>query len=102
MSIFIVAIYCDELWYEPTCNVMRDVGSWHIASFRCAAEFDRYRGIADIDQSRFMSTALEHRRPEFTSAFGSVAGHGRNYCWLDPVANDPTVWTGRALQAECE
>jgi len=22
-------------------------GTWHIASFRCAAEFGRYRGIAD-------------------------------------------------------
>jgi len=29
-------------------HVMRDVGSWHIASFRCVAEFDRYRGIADM------------------------------------------------------
>jgi hypothetical protein len=24
---------------------------WHIASSRCAAEFGRYRGIADIDQA---------------------------------------------------
>ena len=24
-----------------------DVAHWHIASFRCPAEFDRYRGIAD-------------------------------------------------------
>jgi hypothetical protein len=24
---------------------------WHIASFRCAAEFGRNRGIADIDQA---------------------------------------------------
>src|SRR5216684_3325657 len=24
---------------------------WHIASFRCAAEFGRYRGIADIDRA---------------------------------------------------
>jgi len=23
---------------------------WHIASFRCAAEFGRYRGIADSDK----------------------------------------------------
>jgi hypothetical protein len=27
------------------------VHTWHIASFRCAAEFGRYRGIADIDQA---------------------------------------------------
>ncbi len=25
--------------------------SWHIASFHCAAEFGRYRGIADIEQT---------------------------------------------------
>jgi len=24
---------------------------WHIASFRCDAEFSRYRAIADIDQT---------------------------------------------------
>jgi hypothetical protein len=24
---------------------------WHIASFRCDAEFGRYRAIADIDQT---------------------------------------------------
>jgi glutathione S-transferase len=29
----------------------RFVRSWHIASFRCAAEFGRYRGIADIDRT---------------------------------------------------
>jgi hypothetical protein len=28
-----------------------DVAYWHIASFRCAAEFGRYRRIADIDQA---------------------------------------------------
>jgi len=28
-----------------------DFVPWHIASFRCAAEFDRYRGKADIDQA---------------------------------------------------
>jgi hypothetical protein len=27
------------------------VGNWHIASFRCAAEFGCYRDIADIDQT---------------------------------------------------
>jgi hypothetical protein len=24
---------------------------WHIATFRFAAEFDRYQGMADIDQA---------------------------------------------------
>jgi hypothetical protein len=27
------------------------VACWHIASFRCDADFGRYRGIADIDQA---------------------------------------------------
>jgi hypothetical protein len=27
--------------------VQRRVRSWHIASFRCTANFGRYRGIAD-------------------------------------------------------
>jgi hypothetical protein len=40
-----------------------DFRYWHIPSFRCDAEFGRYRGIADIDQARFMISALEHRRP---------------------------------------
>jgi hypothetical protein len=32
-------------------DVWANVGSWHIASFRCDAEFGRYRGKADIDQA---------------------------------------------------
>ena len=27
------------------------VHTWHIASFRCALEFGRYRGMPDIDQA---------------------------------------------------
>jgi hypothetical protein len=30
-------------------NPSRDVSYWHIATFRCGAEFGRYRSIADID-----------------------------------------------------
>jgi hypothetical protein len=30
----------------------RHVACWHIASFRCDAEFSRYRGQADIDHAR--------------------------------------------------
>jgi hypothetical protein len=29
----------------------RHFGCWHIASFRGAAEFGRYRGLADIEQA---------------------------------------------------
>jgi hypothetical protein len=32
-------------------RVRLDVPVWHIASFPCEAEFDRYRGKADIDQA---------------------------------------------------
>ena len=39
---------------------------WHIASFRCAVEFCRYRGIAGIEQdapqSRFVRTRVLRRR----------------------------------------
>jgi hypothetical protein len=31
---------------------------WHIASFRCAAEFGRYRGIADIDHAALIKLDL--------------------------------------------
>jgi hypothetical protein len=34
---------------------------WHIASFRCVAEFDRYRGIADIDQAALFKLDLRVR-----------------------------------------
>jgi hypothetical protein len=37
-------------WWEE-CSSPAIVGSWHIASFRSAAEFGRYWGIADIDQA---------------------------------------------------
>ena len=30
---------------------LADVDFWHIATFRCAAEFGRYLGIADIEQA---------------------------------------------------
>jgi hypothetical protein len=32
-------------------NANANVGYWHIASYRCGAEFGRYQGIADIDQA---------------------------------------------------
>ena len=32
-------------------SAVHEVRSWHTASFRCAAEFGRYRGIADIEQT---------------------------------------------------
>jgi len=45
---------------ESSCQTGA-VHTWHIASFRCGAEFGRYRGTADIGQARtnqalFMST----------------------------------------------
>jgi hypothetical protein len=35
---------------ESSCQ-LGAVHTWHIASFRCGAEFGRYRGIADIGQA---------------------------------------------------
>jgi hypothetical protein len=32
-------------------SVEEHVCSWPIATFRCTAEFGRYRGIADVDQA---------------------------------------------------
>jgi hypothetical protein len=29
----------------------RNVGYWHVATFRCAAGFGRYRGMAAIEQA---------------------------------------------------
>jgi hypothetical protein len=34
------------------------VHTWHIASFRCDADFGRYRGIADIDQAASINLDL--------------------------------------------
>jgi len=35
---------------HPLAGLWEAMSSWHIA-FRCAAEFGRYRGTADIDQN---------------------------------------------------
>jgi hypothetical protein len=37
-----------------------NVAVWHIASFRCAAEFGRYPGIADIEQAAAIKLDLEY------------------------------------------
>jgi hypothetical protein len=41
------------VWEGRSCEAppypdRSDFVHWHIAPFRCAAEFDRYRGIADM------------------------------------------------------
>jgi hypothetical protein len=38
-----------------------NVAYWHIASFRCAAGFGRYRAIADIDQAAPIKIGLRLR-----------------------------------------
>ena len=43
--------------------------NWHIASFRCDAEFDLYRGIADIDQTAPIKLDLSVRAL-FAAGFG--------------------------------
>jgi hypothetical protein len=37
-----------------------DVACWHIASFRCDAEFGRHEGKADIDQAAPIKLDHEH------------------------------------------
>ena len=39
------------------------VRSWHIATFRRATEFGRYRGMADIDQSRTDQARFDEYAP---------------------------------------
>jgi hypothetical protein len=41
------ARYCMNDWAPGTGAPAANVRFWPIASFRCAAEFGRYRGIAD-------------------------------------------------------
>jgi hypothetical protein len=53
-----------------------EVRLWHIASFRCAAEFGRYRGIADSDKP---STAVAGR-------------HGRKFFCQIFLQSFPTSW----------
>ena len=38
------------------------VRCWHIASFRCDAEFGRHRGKADIDQAASIKLDYEYAR----------------------------------------
>jgi hypothetical protein len=45
---------------------------WHIASFRCDAEFGRYRGIADIEQAAPTIPDLWVRFPGHQTASLSV------------------------------
>jgi hypothetical protein len=47
----------------PTClgdHCPANVGQWHIASFRCGAEFGRYQGTADIDQAAPIKLDFEY------------------------------------------
>jgi hypothetical protein len=38
-------------WNLQRVGKSGQIRKWHIASFRCAAEFGRYRGIADIEKA---------------------------------------------------
>src|SRR6267142_5056036 len=71
---------------------MMDASWWHIASFRCAAGFGCYRGLADIDQASPIKLGLrvapwsDHRercgtitKPIFNGAIRSRdLAHARN------------------------
>jgi hypothetical protein len=43
-----VTLPMPETWGTKSNGRYGDVSYWHIASFRCPAEFCRYRGIADM------------------------------------------------------
>src|SRR5258708_853364 len=62
---------------------------WHIASFRCGAEFGRYRGIADIGQARTNSARFMTPRPSVCLSPATFP----NPAWI--CSSDP-VRLGRA------
>jgi hypothetical protein len=69
---------------RPEANVC----IWHIASFRCAAEFGRYRGIADSDKP---STAVtgRHGGGFIWAGAGWVALHGAAFLGGGPLGPRP-------------
>src|SRR5260370_35623579 len=59
-----------RLGYPRSGLSRSDFVRWHIASFRCAAEFDRYRGIADIGQAAPIKLKFMSRRPRHPTPRG--------------------------------
>jgi hypothetical protein len=52
---------------EKGVNLPRgNVGQWHVAAFRCGAEFGRYRGIADIEHAAPIRFGIIKGIPERT------------------------------------
>ena len=78
-----------------------DVRSWHIASFRCAAEFGRYRGIAGSDKPSTAITGRHGRRLfcqisiEKFLGQGWMALHGAAFLGGGPLG--PRPWPRRAM-----
>jgi hypothetical protein len=56
-----------EYWIAlyDVCRGSMKVRSWHIASFRYAAEFGRHRGITDIGKSLHQSSSIYEYAPWF-------------------------------------
>jgi hypothetical protein len=53
-----------------------DDHSWRIASFRCAAEFGRYRGMAGIGQARTNQPRVMSTRPSWSKTKSVVSPKG--------------------------
>jgi hypothetical protein len=64
----------------PLSNKIINFRIWHIASFRCAAEFGRYRGMADSGKP----SALGRKR-WIQDRFVMCAWHGDVAFWIDLI-----------------
>ena len=72
---------------------MTHVAYWHIASFRCPAEFGRYRGQADIGQAapirpRFMNARLDRAAMQLLRSVEMRVEGGRDAADLLPWTPD--------------
>ena len=65
-------------------NLAPDVRSWHIASFRCAVEFGRYRGMANSANPSPAVTG-RHGGGFFWAGAGWVALHGAAFLGGGPL-----------------
>ena len=94
-------------------SLNRDVAYWPIASFRCGAEFGRYRGIADFGERSawqiygFTPLARDDRNPRPGQSAEAEAGL---VLWDDIVVEAAPIigymkrgrWTRDRVRAYCE
>ena len=65
------------------CSRRTEACLWHIGSFRCVAEFDRYRGIADMAGLAGGPTRSRMTQSRHTLADRGAACHGKGLGKLD-------------------